>query len=142
MTMQTRTLKASLDLVCSNSTIVGRHFTWRTSVCPAKRHSKRKASAPPFRLISSSTVTMTSPGNKTFGCDEKLPNYPLPDLDQTLSIYLESTKPFLSDDDFKETQDHVNAFKKYEGPKLQEVLLERSRSNRNWVSSEKLSINN
>ena len=137
VTMQTRTLKAALDIVCSSSIILGRHFTLRTSVVPAKRHRKRKASALPFRLISSSAATMTSHGNKTFSHDEDLPNYPLPDLDQTLSIYLESTKPFLSDDDFKETQEHVDAFKKNEGPKLQELLLDRSHSNRNWVSNEK-----
>ena len=140
VTMQTRTLKAVLDIACSSSIILGRHFTLGTSVVPAKRHRKRKASALPFRLISSSAATMTSHGNKTFGHDEDLPNYPLPDLDQTLSIYLESTKPFLSDDDFKETQEHVDAFKKNEGPKLQQLLLDRSHSNRNWVSNEKLCI--
>ena len=70
----------------------------------------------------------------TFDLDESLCDYPLPSLDHTLELYLESTKPFLEPKEFEETEQIVADFKANEGPKLQQVLLDRAKVHRNWVS--------
>ena len=69
----------------------------------------------------------------TFDLDESLSDYPLPSLDQTLELYLESTKPFLDPKELKETEECVVDFKANEGPKLQQVLVDRAKHHRNWV---------
>ena len=74
-------------------------------------------------------------GTGTFGLDESLADYPLPSLEHTLDVYLESAKPFLNPEELKETEGCVADFKANEGPKLQQVLEDRAKQHRNWVSA-------
>ena len=69
----------------------------------------------------------------TFDLDDGLADYPLPALGQSLDLYLQSTKPLLSADDFKKTEEVVRDFQNNEGPILHQVLTERSKEKRNWV---------
>ena len=72
-------------------------------------------------------------GRGTFDLDGTLSDYPLPSLDHTLDLYLESTKPFLNAEELKETEECVVNFKANEGPNLQQILVDRAKQHRNWV---------
>ena len=63
-----------------------------------------------------------------------LPRLPLPNLKDTLDLYLRSASPFLSDKEFESTSLAVRAFQEGLGQKLQKRLLERYQDLRidNW----------
>ena len=44
----------------------------------------------------------------TFSNEDALPPLPLPQLDDTLDLYLETTKPHLSESELRTTEDAVN----------------------------------
>lgn len=68
---------------------------------------------------------------KTFEKEEELPNLPLPDLDSTVSLYLDSVKALAIDEDaFTTTAELVK------DPKLNllhDELVRRSQEKKNWV---------
>ena len=68
---------------------------------------------------------------KTFEKEEELPNLPLPDLDSTVSLYLDSVKALSVDEDaFTTTAELVK------DPKLNllhDELVRRSQEKKNWV---------
>ena len=63
-----------------------------------------------------------------------LPGLPLPNLKDTLDLYLRSASPFLSDKEFEITSLAIRAFQEGHGQKLQKRLLERYQDPRidNW----------
>jgi hypothetical protein len=71
----------------------------------------------------------------TFCVDNLLPSLPLPTLEETLNVYLESLKPFLNQLEFLETEQSIHNFKNGIGKKLQFFLLEKAKRERNWVNS-------
>ena len=72
---------------------------------------------------------------KTFSNDELLPALPLPELHDSLSIYLDSVKPHLTKDKFHQTKQIVEEFEKNEGLILHQRLVDRTKERRNWVIS-------
>jgi hypothetical protein len=72
----------------------------------------------------------------TFSFDTLLPPLPLPSLDYTLTKYLESVKPFLTDIEYLNTQRLVENFRNGIGKHLNFHLSEKAKKERNWVSFE------
>ena len=58
----------------------------------------------------------------TFAAQDKLPKLPIPDLDHSITKYLEALKPLQSPRDYAETQQAAEEFLKVDGPELQEKL--------------------
>ncbi|XP_022102339.1 peroxisomal carnitine O-octanoyltransferase-like isoform X2 [Acanthaster planci] len=69
----------------------------------------------------------------TFQLEDSLPPLPVPPLEKTLQKYLESTKPFLTKDEFDNTRRIVTEFGEGIGKELHKKLLERARTHKNWV---------
>jgi len=65
--------------------------------------------------------------------DDKLPPLPVPNLDHTLDKYLESTKPYVTDQQFENTRQLVENFKNGIGAELHEKLKAKAATERNWV---------
>lgn len=78
----------------------------------------------------------------TFMYDEQLPPLPVPDLDATLSKYLTSTRPLLTELQFKRTAEVVERFKSGIGPELQQLLLDKASRERDWVSGTEPALRN
>jgi hypothetical protein len=70
---------------------------------------------------------------RTFAFDNNLPSLPVPNLEKTLNKYLDSVKPFVDDLTFLKTQSIVEKFRNGIGSVLHFHLLERARTERNWV---------
>ncbi|PSN42557.1 Peroxisomal carnitine O-octanoyltransferase [Blattella germanica] len=70
---------------------------------------------------------------RTFEQDESLPSLPVPSLQHTLERYLDSVKPFLTDEEMAETIRLVSTFEKGIGRKLHSELLKRAKKERNWL---------
>ncbi|XP_071812660.1 peroxisomal carnitine O-octanoyltransferase-like isoform X2 [Apostichopus japonicus] len=73
------------------------------------------------------------PGEKTFQYEESLPSLPLPPLEQTLTKYLESVKPFITVEEYQETEKIVDEFSKDVGKELQQKLEAKAKSSKNWL---------
>lgn len=58
----------------------------------------------------------------TFAAQDKLPKLPIPELEHSMTRYLEALKPLQSPREHAETQQAVEEFLKSEGPELQERL--------------------
>ena len=58
----------------------------------------------------------------TFAAQDKLPKLPIPELEHSMTRYLEALKPLQNPRDYAETQQAVEEFLKSEGPELQEKL--------------------
>ena len=58
----------------------------------------------------------------TFAAQEKLPKLPIPELEHSMTKYLDALKPLQSPREYAETQQAVEEFLKSEGPELQERL--------------------
>jgi carnitine O-acetyltransferase len=58
----------------------------------------------------------------TFAAQDKLPKLPIPELEHSMTRYLDALKPLQSPRDHAETQQAVEEFLKSEGPDLQEKL--------------------
>lgn len=72
---------------------------------------------------------------RTFSEDENLPALPLPSLSHTLTRYLDSVRPFVSQSEFLKTEEIVKRFENGEGKMLHEKLKMHAEISRNWVSS-------
>ena len=71
---------------------------------------------------------------KTFEFEDNLPSLPLPELNETLNMYLESLKPFLGSNEFTKVEIIVKKFENGIGKELQESLKRRAITKKNWVS--------
>lgn len=71
--------------------------------------------------------------SKTFENDEKLPNLPVPSLSHTLERYLDSVKPFASQNEYYKTERIVKAFQNGIGKELHSKLLKKAAKERNWL---------
>ncbi len=76
----------------------------------------------------------------TFSNDDNLPPLPLPDLHDTLSLYLETIRPHVNDEEYEKTAEIVREFEHGQGKVLHEELKERANSMGNWVSILLISI--
>ena len=71
---------------------------------------------------------------KTFEFEDNLPSLPLPELNETLNMYLESLRPFLDSNEFTKVEIIVKKFENGIGKELQESLKRRAITKKNWVS--------
>ena len=78
--------------------------------------------------------------DKTFQFDEALPNLPLPELKQTLIKYLNSIEFLLNEQEYASTVEAIKQFKSEIGETLQSKLVEKAKSNKNWVTKTFLSL--
>lgn len=69
-------------------------------------------------------------------CFSSVPSQPVPPLAQTLQGYLEALEPLLPPEEISHTRRMVQEFGRRGGlgPKLQEGLEKRARSNKNWIA--------
>lgn len=63
----------------------------------------------------------------------KLPKLPVPLLERTTKLYLETLKPILNEKQFEHVRKLVADFTSGPGPILQEILIERREEHDNWV---------
>ena len=70
---------------------------------------------------------------KTFANDENLPDLPLPVLGDTLKLYLKSVKPHVTEEEFLVTKTIAEEFENNEGAILNQILLDRTQTHRNWL---------
>lgn len=70
---------------------------------------------------------------RTFQYQDSLPPLPVPSLEESLSKYCESVKPFLNEEEYKKTSRIVKDFGNGAGKDLHQKLLERARTRRNWL---------
>jgi carnitine O-acetyltransferase len=73
----------------------------------------------------------------TYAHQKTLPRLPVPALEATCKLYLETVLPLASPTEFATTQRAVDSFLKNEGPKLQVKLLDRvvEKSETSWLHS-------
>ena len=76
----------------------------------------------------------------TFSSDENLPPLPLPSLENSLALYLESVKPLVDSEAFEKTSKTVSNFTENEKD-LYKYLESRSNEKKNWVSHSNLPVN-
>ncbi|RWS24070.1 peroxisomal carnitine O-octanoyltransferase-like protein [Leptotrombidium deliense] len=74
-----------------------------------------------------------SESNRTFENDDKLPSLPLPELRNTLDLYLDTVRPVVDNQQFAETETIVRQFENGIGQKLHQKLVKRSQSSKNWL---------
>ncbi|KAL0277700.1 UNVERIFIED_CONTAM: hypothetical protein PYX00_004900 [Menopon gallinae] len=70
---------------------------------------------------------------KTFEGDVDLPSLPLPELQHTLSRYLDSLKPFTTPAEYLKSFKIVEEFERGIGAELNEKLKEKANNEKNWV---------
>lgn len=71
---------------------------------------------------------------KVAATDTDLARQHVPELKDTFSKFLRSVEPLVSEDEFKQTENHIQDFLKCEAPELQKLLLERAKKEENWLS--------
>lgn len=100
------------------------------SFSAVKAHSKQIR---PRRLLATQYNT---PENTTLSRQRDLKKYLVPKLDDTLSKYLRSVRPFLTDEQYQRTQAVTERFRQPGGmgSKLQMLLEKRAEEKHNWVS--------
>ncbi|NXI63064.1 OCTC octanoyltransferase, partial [Anseranas semipalmata] len=76
---------------------------------------------------------LESSEERTFQYQNSLPSLPVPPLDESLSKYLDSVKPFLNEEEYRRTEDIVKKFENGIGKDLHQKLLERAKTRRNWL---------
>ncbi|XP_078614225.1 peroxisomal carnitine O-octanoyltransferase-like [Branchiostoma floridae x Branchiostoma japonicum] len=72
-------------------------------------------------------------GERTWKYQDSLPPLPVPALKNTLDKYLESVKPFVTAEEYKQTEAVVREFEEGVGQSLHQQLLERAKVKRNWL---------
>ncbi|KAK3600716.1 hypothetical protein CHS0354_027203 [Potamilus streckersoni] len=80
-----------------------------------------------------SDVLFVDDKEKTFDHENDLPSLPIPSLEHTLERYIDSVKPHLTDDEFRQTQFIVQQFASGIGKDLHFKLLEKAKYVRNWL---------
>eukprot|EP00127_Corallochytrium_limacisporum_P002697 Clim_evm6s136 gene=Clim_evmTU6s136 len=71
----------------------------------------------------------------TYSYQESLPSLPVPPLQQTIDLYLNTVHAVCTTEEYENTKRIAEAFVVKEGPKLQEMLEERGRKERNWLAT-------
>lgn len=77
----------------------------------------------------------SSTEEKTFSNQDKLPPLPVPDLSHTLDRYLDSVKPHVTPEQYRQTEFIVQQFASGVGKQLHKELLEKAKHSRNWLES-------
>lgn len=106
-------------------------LTIRTRVCCTVDHLR--CYIPRFKLFAQLYSTTGSDGFKNSKMKFHLPKHPVPPLVDTLETYLRTVKPFLSDDEYKNTTKLTNEFK-IDGQKLQGYLQEKALKESSWIA--------
>lgn len=70
---------------------------------------------------------------RTFYFQTKLPKLPVPLLERTMKLYLETLKPILNEKQHEHVRKLVADFTNGPGVILQEILIERREEYDNWV---------
>ncbi|XP_035688769.1 peroxisomal carnitine O-octanoyltransferase-like [Branchiostoma floridae] len=70
---------------------------------------------------------------RTWKYQDSLPPLPVPPLKNTLDKYLESVKPFVTAEEYKQAEAVVREFEGGVGQSLHQQLLERAKVKRNWL---------
>lgn len=70
----------------------------------------------------------------TFAQDEELPALPLPTLADSIERYYEAIQPFGNKEELANTRRLLEDFKNGIGKKLHQMLKEKAKSEKNWVS--------
>ncbi|XP_003743510.1 peroxisomal carnitine O-octanoyltransferase [Galendromus occidentalis] len=76
---------------------------------------------------------VSTDGSSTFENDESQAPLPVPSLQRTLNRYLDSVKPFVTENEFAKTEELGRRFENGVGRQLQEQLLKRANDHRNWL---------
>ncbi|OXB67677.1 hypothetical protein ASZ78_015209 [Callipepla squamata] len=76
---------------------------------------------------------LESSEERTFQYQDSLPPLPVPPLDESLSKYLDSVKPFINQEEYQRTEEIVKKFENGIGRELHQKLLERAKTRRNWL---------
>ncbi|XP_021370206.1 peroxisomal carnitine O-octanoyltransferase-like [Mizuhopecten yessoensis] len=77
----------------------------------------------------------TTDEEKTFQYEESLPSLPMPDLHKTLDRYLDSIRPHVTADEYRQTAFLVQQFGSGIGKELDKKLKERAQNMRNWLEA-------
>lgn len=75
----------------------------------------------------------TSTSEKTFQYDDQLPSLPVPTLQHTLDRYLDSVRPHVTPDEYRQTEFIVQQFASGVGKDLHRQLLKKAETERNWL---------
>lgn len=78
------------------------------------------------RILLSSAPNQTNP--------QKLPHYPLPQLEDTLQKFLKSVKPLLNNEKYHQTENLIEKFGKGIGAKLHTLLKKKAEQSENWLA--------
>ncbi|XP_052794342.1 peroxisomal carnitine O-octanoyltransferase-like [Mya arenaria] len=70
---------------------------------------------------------------KTFEFDQELPSLPVPSLQHTLDRYLDSVRPHVTDEEYRQTEFLAQQFASGVGKELQNQLLSRAANRKNWL---------
>lgn len=70
----------------------------------------------------------------TFSMDESMPDFPLPELNETLDRYYESLLPFGTEEELRNSRQIIQRFREGVGPKLHQRIVEKKKTTKNWVS--------
>ncbi|XP_059909780.1 peroxisomal carnitine O-octanoyltransferase-like isoform X4 [Gadus macrocephalus] len=70
---------------------------------------------------------------RTFQYQDSLPPLPVPSLEGSLSKYLDAVRPFATEQEYETTVKNVRSFQEGVGQVLQQKLLHRASTRRNWL---------
>lgn len=90
--------------------------------------AKRQAQFGTTLVAQQLSASQDSSKKNLFKYQDSLPRLPVPTLEETLPKYLETIKPLLTPEEYVKTEAIVKAFPKKEGPKLQDLLLQRAKA--------------
>ncbi|CAD5120618.1 DgyrCDS9175 [Dimorphilus gyrociliatus] len=71
---------------------------------------------------------------KTFSFQNLIPKQPLPELNATLDKWLKVSRQFVTEEEFLQTEKHVEHFRKNQGPKLHAYLIEKAKKSDSWLN--------
>lgn len=79
---------------------------------------------------------MNATASKLFANTLNLPRLPVPSLSQTIDKYVKSVKPFLTEDELRNTKKLLQDFSSENGigTKLQKLLVQKANVEENWLA--------
>lgn len=88
-------------------------------------------------MVKTSASAVTKPFSM-LAKQDSLPPLPVPALQQTMEKYLSAIKPLVDEEEFEYTQDLVKDFLKPngDGERLQNRLIQKAKTETNWVSND------